>query len=238
MSFIDIHSHILHGVDDGARNLGMSIELLRMMKAQGITDVVATPHFDARYQNFEEYTESVQTAYKQLKEAVIGEELPNIYLGSEVYYFKGIGNCYGIKDFAIENSKYLLLELSRMPIDDEVIKDICDIYDNIGLRPVLAHLERYVGVKGFKKILKLVESGVVLAQINASSVFIFHFKRAVKKLIKRGYVSFLATDTHSTDLRPPLLDKALDAIEKQFGKEHRELLIRNSEEFLDLIKNN
>lgn len=238
MRFIDIHSHILPGVDDGAKDLSVSLELLRMMKAQGITDVVATPHFDATRQSFEEYTERVQTAYKQLKEAVLDEELPNIYLGSEVYYFNGIGKCYGIRDFAIGNSKHLLLELSITSIDDDVIKDISDIYDNIGLQPVLAHVERYAGLKGFKKLLKLVESGVVLAQVNASAVFSSHYKHAVKKLIKHGYVSFLATDTHSIDSRPPLLDKALDEIEKHFGKEHRKLLIRNSEKFLDLIKNN
>lgn len=236
MKFIDIHSHILPGVDDGAKDLAMSLELLRMMKAQGITDVVATPHFDARYENFDEYTERVQTAYNQLLNSVSGEGLPNIYLGSEVYYFKGIGKCHGISNFTIDDSKCLLLELSGMPIDDDMIKDITDIYANIGVQPIIAHIERYAGIKGFKKILKLVESGVVLAQVNAASFFMLPFKRTVKKLIKRGYVSFLATDTHSIDSRPPLLDKALDEIEKMFGKEQRQIFIRNSQEFLALIK--
>lgn len=237
MGFIDIHSHILHGVDDGSKSLLMSLELLEMMKAQGITDVIATPHFDARYENFEEYTAKVNAAYTELLDAVKGKELPNIYLGSEVYYFRGIGKSYGIRNLALASSRYILLELSGMPIDDTVIKEIQGIYDNVGLKPILAHIERYADVKGFKKLLKLIEHGTVLAQVNAPSVFLPRFKRVTQKLIKRGYISFLATDTHSTDLRPPMLDKSLSEVEKIFGSHQREVFLENSEKLLNKISN-
>ena len=106
MRYIDIHSHILHGVDDGSKSLDMSLEILGMMASQGITDVIATPHFDARYENFEEYMFTVTAALKELQAAVVGKDLPNIHLGSEVYYFRGIGRSNGIKNLALANSKY------------------------------------------------------------------------------------------------------------------------------------
>lgn len=237
MGFIDIHSHILHGIDDGSKSLEMSLELLEMMKAEGITDVIATPHFDARYENFEEHNEKVDRAYNELLNSTSGKELPNILLGSEVYYFEGMGKSYGIKNFTLSDSEYILVELSARPIDDTVIEDICNIYENLGLRPILAHIERYAGFRGFKKLLRLVEDGIVLTQVNAESVFNKPFKNVVKKLIKRGYVTFIATDTHSVDTRPPMLKRALDEIEKQFGKDIKETFKENSKMFLDTIKN-
>jgi protein-tyrosine phosphatase len=237
MGFIDIHSHILHGVDDGSKSLQMSLELLEMMKGQGITDVIATPHFDARYENFEEYTAKVNAAYEELLAATVGKDLPNIYLGSEVYYFKGIGKSYGIRNLALAGSRYILVELAFAPIDDTVIKEIQGIYDNVGLKPIIAHVERYADLKGFKKLLKLLENGTALAQVNAPSVYMPRFKRVTHKLIKRGLVSFLATDTHSTDLRPPLLDTALLELEKQFGSKQKEIFDCNSDAILKQISN-
>lgn len=237
MGFIDIHSHILHGVDDGSQSLETTLELLEMMKAEGITDVVATPHFDARYENFEDYNEKVEKAYKELLDATRGKELPNILLGSEVYYFEGIGNSYGIKSFTISASEYILIELSARPIDNAVIDDICDIYQTLGLTPIIAHIERYASFRGFKKLLRLVDAGVALTQVNAESVFNKPFKNIVRKLIKRGYVTFLATDTHSVEERPPVLKQALLEIEKQFGKDVKETFIENSNTFLESIKN-
>ncbi len=235
MRYIDIHSHVLHGVDDGSKSLDMSLEILSMMGSQGITDVIATPHFDARYENFEEYRATVTSAFDELKSASNGKGLPNIYLGSEVYYFKGIGKSNGIRNLTLADSKYLLLELSGADIDDTVIKEIQGIYDNVGLIPILAHLERYATVKGFKKLLKLFDSGLVMAQINAPSVIGQPFKRAALKLIKKGYVSFIATDAHSTDRRPPMLSAALDMIEKQFGVHQKSVFLKNSQQLLDEI---
>jgi len=161
--------------------------------------------------------------------------LPNIYLGSEVYYFKGIGKSNGIRNLTLADSKYLLLELSGADIDDTVIKEIQGIYDNVGLIPILAHVERYATVKGFKKLLKLFDSGLAMAQINAPSVFGQPFKRAALKLIKKGYASFIATDAHSTDRRPPMLSQALDTVEEQFGTHQKSVFLKNSEKLLDEI---
>lgn len=229
MKLIDIHSHILPGVDDGAKDIETSILILEEMKKQGITDVIATPHFDAQYDNMDDYNKKVENAKKLLDKAVLGKELPQVHIGSEVYYFKGIGKSYGARSLALANSDYILLELPRRAFDDDLVKDIQNLYDVIGLIPVLAHIERYAGERGYKKVLKLVESGVALAQINAPSLFTSPFKRITSKLIKNGYISFIATDSHSIDSRPPMMEQALNEVEKRFGGHQKRVFLRNSD---------
>ncbi len=227
MKLIDIHSHILPAVDDGSKNIATSIKLLEMMKEQGITDVVATPHFIASEQSLEEHISNINAAKAELEAAVCGMELPNIYLGSEVYYFKGIGRSDGIRKLSLNGSQYLLLELPMYEISEKIAEDVRNISYNLGLTPILAHIERYHREKGFKKVLKLIESGCCYAQINTSSLFIPPLKRTVRKLIKKGYVSFIATDTHSPDHRPPLMKEALRALETDFGREYKREMLMN-----------
>lgn len=232
---LDIHSHILPGVDDGARDVETSIELLRMMKEQGITHVIATPHFDAMYNSIDEFEYIVSDAYARLCDAMEGLDLPQVALGSEVFYFAGIGRSMGIHDLTLCRSEYLLLELPNCKIDADIIKAIRDMNERIGIVPIIAHIERYAHERGFKLLLELIENGVIYAQVNASSVFMPPYKKITHKLIKKGYVSFLATDTHSIIGRPPKMNEALQEIEKSLGKSYCDKLIRNSERFCDDI---
>ncbi len=227
MRLLDIHSHILPAVDDGAIDLDTSLKLLEMYKEQGITDIIATPHFDASVHNIEEFEYIVKEAYNELM-AAKDEDMPNIYTGSEVYYFKGIGKSKGVRALTLCGSRYLLLELANGPITSSVISDITDLSETLGIIPIIAHIERYADEKGFKDLLKLISSGGCYAQINASSLLSPPFKRIAFKLMKQGYISFLATDTHSIIHRPPLLKEALDAVASTFGEDYKEMFIKNS----------
>ena len=227
MKIIDIHSHILPAVDDGASNTEVAVKLLEIMKSQGITDVVATPHFIASEHNMEEFLNRTGAAMKELSAAVYGRDLPNIYFGSEIYYFRGIGKSSGISRLSLNGSEYILLELPNSEISQSVLDDINGIYSNLGLTPIIAHIERYTKEFGFKKLLKLLDSEICYAQVNASSILYPPFRRAAKKLFKMGYVSFIATDSHSLRNRPPLMDQALKALESDFGKETKDRIIRN-----------
>lgn len=229
MNLIDIHSHILPAVDDGAKNTEESIELLKILKSQGVNHVVATPHFIPSEHNLEAYLSAVYEAKKELTAATQNLALPNIYIGSEVYYFAGIGKSASISQLTLNNSNFLLLELAMTRIDGDVLDDIINLYEILDLMPIIAHIERYSDQKGFKKLLKLVEDGVCLAQLNASSLFSPRLKRVSYKLIKKGYISFIATDTHSVRHRPPMLSRALSAIEENLGKSYSDKLIENLE---------
>ncbi|MBR6502498.1 MAG: hypothetical protein IKT42_03570 [Clostridia bacterium] len=237
MAFLDIHSHILPQVDDGAKDIETSIKLLEMLKEQSVTDVIATPHFYPDEDNAEEFIDTVENAYNNLKKETLGKDLPNVYLGCELRYFNGIGKSETIKQFTIAGTNYLLLELPYdEPIKDFVLQDIIDINERLGLIPILAHIERYGKVKGYKKLLKLISNGDAVAHINAGGVINKETTRLCEKLIKGGYVSFLASDTHSVHNRPPYIKAALDMIADRLGRSAANRLIIKSNALLEEIE--
>lgn len=237
MTFLDVHSHILPDVDDGARDMETAITLLQMLKDQGVTHVIATPHFYPDSDNAEEFAEITQKAYRELKDAIEYRDLPKVFLGCELRYFNGMGKSSAIKQFVISGTKYLLLELPYgAPVTKTVLQDIIDISERQGLVPILAHIERYSKVSGFKKLLKLISEGVAIAHINAGALVSKESVRISEKLLKGGYISYLASDTHSPNSRPPQIDKALSVITEHLGKSAANRLVIKSNRLLEEIE--
>ena len=208
MRLIDIHSHILPEMDDGAKNIGESKKLLRMLKEQGIDLVVATPHFYPMDMNLDEFLAKREQRLEVLKKEVEGQGFPEIFLGAEVYYFTGIGKSELVKQLAIANTRFFLLEIPLEDITDSLLNDIRDIRENLKLVPIIAHIERYAKVKRFKNLLKLISEGVCMAQINSSAVVRRSLRKTAKKLLKQKYIAFVASDAHSSEHRPPHFDEA------------------------------
>lgn len=237
MRFLDMHCHILPAVDDGAQDTDMAIELLELMARQGVTHALATPHFYPMQDNIEEFVGRIYDAYVELARAVKGKDLPQIYLGCEVHYFRGIGKSESIKKLTIQNTDYLLLELPyNTAIDDAIIRDIILLREDLGIIPILAHIERYAGARGYKKLLALIKNGVCLAHINAHPVTVKEQFRVCEKLLKGGFVSFIASDAHSPDWRPPLTQDALKIITEKMGRLTAGTLTRNSIKLLEEIE--
>lgn len=237
MNYLDIHSHILPAADDGATDTDMSITLLEMMKAQGITHVVATPHFDPNCSGVEDFFEFTQKAFSNLRYEAATRNLPQVYSGCELKYFKDIAKSNSVGQFTIAKTNYLLLELPYgEPITKSVLADISNITDRTGIIPILAHIERYHKCSGYKKLLKLIENGYALGQINAAAVISKEESRCCKKLINGGYASFMASDTHSPHRRPPLIKEALDYIIENIGKSAANRFIINSNKLLEVIE--
>ena len=187
---LDIHSHILPGVDDGSKSLDESVKILEMMKEQGITDVIATPHFYAFRENLEEYLKKIQYSYNQLKSHIEGMNLPNVFLGTEVLYYYNIGESESVYNFTFGNTMYLLLELTNSSIGADLFKDIRNLRDKKGIIPVIAHIERYHKSSNFRKLLKFIAKENIQAQVNASSLFDSNYSKITLKLIKKGYITY------------------------------------------------
>lgn len=233
--FFDIHSHILPSVDDGAKNIEEALEILKLMKNDGITDVIATPHFYPQDDNLDVFQEKISLAFETLKEAKQGLDLPNIYLGTEMFYFDGIGSSDSLSYFCLNNSKYLLLELTDYSINESTFEDILLIIQNWGIIPIIAHIERYAGSKKYRKFLKFIKSKNIPAQINASSFLDKKYTRTLKYLISNNIATFLSTDSHSVTDRKPELNNALNIIRKKFGEEVAEKFIKNSKNLYNEI---
>lgn len=237
MTFLDIHAHILPDVDDGAKDMQTAITLLEMMKEQGITHVIATPHFYPDTDSAEEFAEQIGQTYNELKKEIEFRDLPTVFLGCELRYFNGIGKSRAIKQFTIRGTNYLLLELPYgAPITKTVLQDIIDIREQQGIVPILAHIERYAKVSGFRKLLKLISEGYALAHFNAGGILSKETARVCEKLIKAGLVSFMASDTHSINHRPPQIKEALDFITERLGKAASNRFIIKSNRLLEELE--
>ena len=230
---IDIHSHILPSIDDGAKDVDESIKLLRMMKKQGITTVIATPHFYRQEQDAEEFIEKRNNAYNLLTEKIAetGEDLPKIVLGAEVYFTTSLVDC-DISKLCIENTDYFILELPYQNFTDILERQINTFINGCPKTPILAHVERYFRFTSPDKIYNMISYGV-LAQMNTSSLLHRDSRRACVKLIKDGRVHTIGTDTHNPDTRPSSMEFGKKFIEKKFGKGCFEYLQQNNRLVLD-----
>lgn len=224
----DIHTHILPGMDDGAKTAEESIRLLVKLSRQGVTDVVFTPHFDISKESVEAFCQRRQESFEllchELKLIGYGENL-SLHLGAEVMYDPNLVYA-DIEKLRIGNTSYLLMELTGShPFN---LDNTLNYVFSKGMIPVLAHIERYNYLcTDAEFIERLIDDGVVM-QCNASALFSRRYSKALKKLIKRGYVHLLASDTHSVEKRPPMLGDALKKLKK-----HSEYLITNSAKVIE-----
>ncbi len=232
---LDIHSHILHNIDDGAKDLNESVALLQNMYSQGITDVIATPHFYPQTDVLEDFTQTAAERFNELKTLCEAENLPNIYLGCEVFYYSGISKASNLEKLTLGGSEYILLEPSHTQLGKGFQRELLYFRDTLGITPILAHIERYHKEKGYKNLISFIKENGILTQVNASSFADRKYSRVLKKLIKEDIITFLGTDTHSLELRPPLLLDALNVIEEKFGNDYKEKLCENSLELLNKI---
>ena len=235
--FTDIHSHILHGIDDGPADFEQTKELLNRAVQTGVDKILATPHFYAERHSLTERLNIATERYIQLCEFVSQNGIPlSILKGFEVRYFEGISRIDVLSKLCINDSNVLLLELLYIPITEKIVEELLNLR-YLGYNIVLAHVERYTKISGFKNLKPLISNLEVLVQCNSDSFISGNFQRSAFKLLKEGAVSFVASDMHSIERRPPNLKEAFDIIKKKFGAKTQEQLVYNSHElFANCLK--
>lgn len=233
--YIDIHSHIIPNVDDGARSMEQSLRMLNMAYGEGIRSIIATPH--VTYRRDGDKCLPLKAAFSELKERA-EKELPELtlYLGSEVYYSQD--TVYGLEKKEIPTlggTSYVLVEFQPF-CEYRYIKS--GIHNLIigGYKPVIAHVERYSSLKKDREKLEdLISMGAYL-QANAMSINGENgkeLKKITKNLLKEGLLHFVATDSHNELLRPPRIAKCLMTTVKKYGERYAaELFMQNARKLL------
>ena len=107
---IDFHSHILPSIDDGSKDVEMSLQMVALLQKQGVDTVCATSHFYATQRSPERFLQRRAEAYEALR-AALPEDAPAIRLGAEVLYFPGISHMAALPQLCLEGTKLLLLEM-------------------------------------------------------------------------------------------------------------------------------
>ena len=213
------------------------LDILEAMHSQGITSVIATPHFYPHEDNLEDYNKKIQTAFNDLKLHTANKNLPEIYLGCEILYYTGISKAQSIGNFTINDSDYLLLELNPFSIDKTLFEELLYLKEVRGIIPIIAHVERYHKSRKYKALLDLIRQNNILCQVNATSFFSKDYAKTLKKLFALNCVTYIGTDSHSMQKRPPLLKHALEKITESYGTKVRDKLIHNADELLIAISN-
>lgn len=224
---IDMHSHILFGVDDGAKTIYDSLELIKDGVKKGVSHIILTPHFKKR--SNESSMDVVLNNFIFLKRAVSVAQLNvKLYLGNEVYldsdYYDTIWN----DSFnSLAGSNYVLIEFD--PADtQENIPNICYELKLKGYIPVIAHVERYESIYDDRHLLSDILNEGAHLQINASSLINKESKESHKfitYLLKNQLVSFVASDTHNLNSRSSHIDKAYNAVKKLYGHSYAEKIL-------------
>ncbi|MBR3953228.1 MAG: capsular polysaccharide biosynthesis protein [Oscillospiraceae bacterium] len=219
--FIDFHTHILPGIDDGSASVEESIELLKKEAEQGITRVVATPHFYAQHDTPEKFLERRNKAFIELSEEMKKYPgLPEITLGAEVYYYRGIADSESLDLLTLNGKRFILIEMPMTAWTESMYQEIEAIYRRRGITPIMAHMDRYIAPFATHKIPEKFAKLPVLVQANASFFQKGGFTSNLAfKLLKADKIQLLGSDCHNMTTRVPNLSGAIEAIEKKFGKE-------------------
>lgn len=223
---IDIHSHILPGLDDGAGSMEETLEMLLQAEKEGIGIIIATPHYKpmGRSAGKEKTLEVLEEVREAVRKAGLSVRLE---AGNELYYSsETLEALKAGKVLTLAGSSYVLTEFSPEEDFDYIRNGIYSLLTG-GYRPIVAHAERYRHVfTGKGRAEELVKMGAYL-QVNTAGVTGRsgrHEKVRSRELLKQGLVQFVATDAHDRKNRIPLMKECALLIGKKYGQPYREEL--------------
>ncbi len=225
---IDVHSHILHGLDDGAASLDISLAMVRLAAEWGTTDIVASPHANQEYK-FD--PELVEDRLEELR-AAAGASAPRIYYGCDFHLsYDNIQDAVAHPArYTIDHGRYLLVEFSDLVIFPNTTEIFARLLD-AGMIPVITHPERNTLLQQrLPKLREWSEMGCLL-QVTAQSFngrFGRRAERFSKVLLEENLIHVVASDAHDTKHRPPDLGEAYDWLAKERSEALAETLcVRN-----------
>lgn len=232
---IDVHTHILPNIDDGARSIENTISMLQEAKQAGFTDILFTPHYmENTYENdINEITKRVEVVEEATKRYGINI---NLHFGNEVYLTPDIHKkIINGQVQTLNKSQYVLVEL---PMHTKILYAEFEFERLIekGFIPIMAHPERYSYVQDNIKYLEPFYKRGVLLQCNYASL-IGHYgaeaKKTIKKLLKMDVVTFMASDVHRPQSIYTNMDKILKKLQKYTTEEQFERITEiNAKKYL------
>lgn len=229
----DLHCHILPGIDDGAKDVSVSLELLRKEYEDGVRNIAFTSHFNSERTTVEAFLEKRAAAYARLTEALKEEPMDfRFKLGSEVYFSPKLCEL-DAKALCMGDTAYMLMEFPTTH-KPHFIKQTLYALQEQGILPLIAHIERYPYVLDDPTLLYEWVAAGAYAQINAGALLQdAKLRKKLCKFISWGLVHVLSTDTHSPDKRPPRMAEGIQMLQKALGTEIADRIVRNGDELFD-----
>jgi protein-tyrosine phosphatase len=216
---IDLHSHLLPGIDDGSKDLAMSLAMARMASADGISTIACTPHIlPGVYNN---NGSAIRSAVAQLSERIAGAGIPiSLVTGADVHIAPDLD--VRLRDgraLTLNNSRYLLLEPPHHVLPPR-LEDLIFGLQAAGYVPILTHPERLSWIEGHYDLIRRLVFSSVFMQITAGSVMGRFGRRPrywAERMLDEGLCHLLATDAHNIEQRPPRMADARDVVAQRLG---------------------
>ncbi len=224
---VDIHHHLLWGLDDGAKNFEVSLAMAKAAAADGITEIVCTPHASGQFAFRPELNEQRRM---QLQDALDADGV-GLRLGLGCDFHLSYDNIVEVREnpsrFSVNGLSYLMVEIPDYGVPPGLAETFYEL-QLAGLTPILTHPERNPTLQNdLERVAEWMRGGV-LVQVTGDSVtgkMGRVAQRTAHLLLERRWVHFLATDAHNVSSRPPRLSEARDAVAKKYGVEYARSLV-------------
>ncbi len=219
---IDLHHHLLFGVDDGSRDLATSVAMVEMAAADGVTHIVATPHANEEYPYDRQHN---ATLLQQIRDTLPPDVAAKIHLGLGSDFHLSFENMEDVRtgglSYAINNGPYLLVELADHSIPQR-IDEVFYAMRVSGLVPILTHPERNSTLQRSRHRLRAWMQADLLVQVTAGSLLGTFGPVAEKvgwELLRNGWAHFVSSDAHNLTRRSPKLREAYTVVGKRLGED-------------------
>ena len=220
---VDVHCHILPGIDDGSRDMSETLKMLEIAHDEGITHMIATPHFKGGHHNAS--PEKASALINEVQEAAEGCKLGiKLYQGNEILYHDEL--CEGVDNGRISrmnDTDYVLVEF--MPSDPyQYIRNSLDEIMSEGYQPIIAHVERYGCMLDDVENVREIKNMGVEIQVNASSILGDigrDVKKFLHKLLSEQLIDYVGTDAHRCEgSRTPKIRECADMLYKKYDEQY------------------
>lgn len=225
---IDLHSHILPGIDDGAKNIAESLELINGEKRQRISSIMLTPHFNFERMDIESFCQKRAQSFNLLTSSQeFADSGVRVKKGAEVFFSVRLNEA-DLDPLCFEGTSYILIELPTNARPYGLTHTLGNVL-NRGYIPILAHVERYPYIAEDPTVLYDLVMRGCLAQVNAGAVIRNSEKSSMAiKYLKWELAQLVCSDCHSMKKRPPNIKEATSIIRKKLGAQYVEWLDKNS----------
>lgn len=213
----DVHSHLLPGIDDGARDVFQTRVALRSLSESGISYLAFTPHFYASEQPLPSFLEKRELAWNAVRDFPETQSL-HVTLGAEVYLTEEVFNWEELRSLCYTGTDLMLTELETLDhFTPTMERRLIRLSEDYGITPVLAHIDRYPFLLGDPKLLFHLRCIGCLFQVNLDSFSFFFPRRKLFRLAEDGLIDFFGQDVHHLPITGKARTKLLSAIEKRCG---------------------
>ncbi len=224
---IDLHCHLLPGLDDGARDLDESIAMARMAQQDGIRAIVCTPHVKPGI--YDNRTPGIQEAIRNLRAELARREIAvELFSGADIHIAPNLGQRLRAGEIpSIAGTRYFLFEPPHHLLTPRIGDLVRDLIRQ-GYVPIITHPERLSWLSSRYDTFEQLQDAGCLVQVTAGSILGEFGKTAryfAERMMEEGRIDLVASDGHDTRGRPPLLSRARDHVARRLGEEEAKAMV-------------